>query len=459
MADPIYAQRYRHLKRLPPGRADAAYRAQDDTGRPLLISVVRPVDPGAFLRTVGLVSSARHLDLAPVVDAGQDGAECFVVYGDPGGADAQALAGRGPLPVATAAMVGAEAAAGLAALHERGVVHGDVGPATVHQGTDGAVKLTGAGLAGGYPPPDLAPGSPPDVARYMSPEEVSGRAALPASDVYRLGLVMYLLLTGRHAFDGVDGRVVAQEQLDGVVQPPQLLNPDVPPALSQIVMRALDKDPAARGTAASLQADIERVLGSAQVQVAPEKPRSKAWIWVLGVFVVLAAALVAAWALGVFGGDSGAEKVEVPDVTGMTEARAAAALGDAGLKAGKVTEVDDPSGVAGTVVGQSPAAGKEVDEGTKVALQVAGSPSPSPSPSPPSSVAVPSVVGDSGSSAEAALTGAGFVVVVSESTSESVAAGLVIAQDPSGGVMAAPGSKVNIVVSTGAPTPTASPSP
>ena len=130
---------------------------------------------------------------------------------------------------------------------------------------DGSVKLTGAGVAEAFPPPDLRPGSPPDVARYLSPEEVYGRAPSPASDVYRLGLVTYLLLTGRHAFDGADGRVVAREQLDGVVQPPQLLNPEVPPALSQIVMRALQKDPGARGTAAQFQADIERVLRSAQV--------------------------------------------------------------------------------------------------------------------------------------------------------------------------------------------------
>ena len=81
---------------------------------------------------------------------------------------------------------------------------------------------------------------------------------------------------GQHAFGGVDGRVLAQEQLDGVVQPPQLLNPAVPPALAQIVMRALEKDPGARGTAAQYQDDIERVLGSAQVQVAPEKPRGRA---------------------------------------------------------------------------------------------------------------------------------------------------------------------------------------
>ncbi len=90
MADPIYAQRYRHLKRLAPGRDEAAYRAQDDAGRPVVISVVRPFDPSGFLRTMGLVSAVRHLDLTAVLDAGRDGADCFVVSDDPGGADAQA---------------------------------------------------------------------------------------------------------------------------------------------------------------------------------------------------------------------------------------------------------------------------------------------------------------------------------------------------------------------------------
>jgi len=457
MADPIYAQRYRHLKRLPPGRAEAAFRAQDDAGRPVAISVVRPYDPDGFLRTIGLVSAARHLSLAGVVDAGRDGADCFVVFDDPGGADAETLVARGPLPVATAALVGAQTAAGLAALHERGVVHGDVGPATVRQGADGSVKLTGAGLAGAYPAPDLAPGSPPDSARYLSPEEVAGRAALPASDVYRLGLVTYLLLTGRHAFDGADARVVAQEQLDGVVQPPQLLNPEVPPALAQIVMRALEKDPLDRGSAAQYQADIERVLSAAQVQVAPEKPRSKAWVWALGVVVVVAAALVAAWALGVFGGDTDAETVKVPDVTGMTEARAGTALEDVGLKTGKVTEVQDPSAAAGNVVAQSPKAGTEVDKGAAVELEVAGTPSPSPTATP--GVAVPGVVGDSQDDAESALTGAGFTVVVSQMESDTAPAGDVIEQDPSAGVIATQGSTVRIIVSTGPATPTASPSP
>ena len=243
MTDPIYAQRYRTRRHLPAGRAEAAYAGRDAEGHPVVVTVVRPVDPDVFLRTMGVVASVRHLDLAPVVDAGRDGPDCYVVGWDYGEVDAAAMVERGPMPVSDAALVGASAAAGLAALHERGVVHGGVDPSSLVRAEDGSVKLTGAGIAEAFPPPDLRPGTPPDVARYLSPEEVSGRAPSPASDVYRLGLVTYLLLTGRHAFDGADGRVVAQEQLDGVVQPPQLLNPEVPPALSQIVMRALPEGP------------------------------------------------------------------------------------------------------------------------------------------------------------------------------------------------------------------------
>ena len=321
MTEPIYVQRYRDQDGVcPPGRAAAAYAGQDAQGRPVVVTVVRPLDPDVFLRTVGVVASVRHLDLAAVVDAGREGADCFVVAEDPGGTDAATLAARGPLPVPGAALAAASAAAGLAALHERGVVHGGVDPTTVVRAEDGTIKLTGAGLAEAYPPPDLRPGTAPDVARYLSPEEVTGRAPSPASDVYRLGLVAYLLLTGRHAFDGADGGIVAQEQLDGVVRPPQLLNPEVPPALAQIVTRALDKDPGARGTAAQFQADIERVLRSAQVQeVVAERRPSRAWLWILLVVIAALAALAIAWALGAF--ESGGD-VKVPDVTGMTAQQA-----------------------------------------------------------------------------------------------------------------------------------------
>ncbi len=450
MTEPIYAQRYGAKRRLPPGRAEAAYAGRDSEGRPVVVTVVRPPDADAFLRTLGVVASVRHLDLAPVVDAGRDGGDCFVVSEDPGGAEAGALVARGPLPVAEAALVAASAAAGLAALHERGLVHGGVDASAVVRGEDGSIKLTGAGLAAAFPPPDLRPGTAPDIARYLSPEEVAGRAPSPASDVYRLGLVTYLLLTGRHAFDGADGSVVAQEQLDGVVQPPQLLNPEVPPALAQIVARALEKDPGARGTAAQFRADIERVLQSARVQEAPPPPRSRAWVWILALVVLALAALAVAWAVGAFDSGGGGE-VEVPDVTGMTATRAGDTLAEAGLVAGKVTQVQSSEGPEGTVVGQSPEAGETVQEGAEVDLEVVASPSPTATP-----VAVPDVAGSSQAVAEARLTQAGFTVVVSQAESDAVPAGSVISQDPQAGVVATQGSAVRIVVSTGTPTPTPS---
>jgi serine/threonine-protein kinase len=450
VSEPIYAQRYGARRRLPQGRADAAFAGRDPQGRPVVVTVVRPLDPDVFLRAMGVVAAVRHLDLAVVVDAGRDGAECFVVAEDPAGTDAASLAAAGPLAVPDAALAAASAASGLAALHERGVTHGDVGPSTVVRAADGSIVLTGAGLAEAYPPPDLRPRTPPDIARYLSPEEVAGRASTPASDVYRLGLVTYLLLTGRHAYDGADGSVVAQEQLDGVVRPPQLLNPEVPPALAQVVMRALEKDPGARGTAAEFQAGIERVLRTSEVrEVVEERRPSRAWLWILVIAIAALAALAAAWALGAF--DAGGD-IEVPDVTGMTRDRAGATLADAGLTTGKVTRVQSAEGPEGTVVGQDPDAGSRVDEGATVDLEVAGPPEPTATP-----VAVPDVVGSSQAGAEAQLTGAGFVVVVREAESETVSSGSVVSQDPQAGVMATAGSRVTIVVSTGAPAPTASP--
>jgi serine/threonine-protein kinase len=265
--------------------------------------------------------------------------------------------------------------------------------------------------------------------------------------VYRLGLVLYLLLTGAHVFDGPDAATVAREHLDGVVQPPQFRNPEVPPALAQIVLRALEKDPARRGSAAQFQQDLSGVLGAAQVQVAalPKKPKNHGWIWALAVLIVVALAGVGvAWAAGAFDDKTPAARVAVPDLMGMTEQGAAKALEQAGLKVGEVGSEQSDAGPAGTVIGQDPAAGKEVAGGALVALTL----SSGAAPSPPPGAAVPDVTGSTQAEAEQTLGAAGFVVVTTEEASLSPA-GQVVSQAPSGGVIAQPGSTVTLTVSTG----------
>ena len=457
MSVPLYAQRYRLVEALPPGRALAAHRAEDAGGRPVRITVVRPADPDGFMRRMGVVAAARHLDLPAVLDVGQDGADVFVVTEDVRGDDAAALVARGPLPVAAATRVAAAAAAGLAALHGHGAVHGGVEPEALVETGDGTVMLTGAGLAAAYPPADLRPGAAAFGARYLSPEEIQGRAAEPASDVYRLGLVLYLLLTGSHVFDGPDAATVAREHLDGVVQPPQFRNPEVPPALAQIVLRALEKDPARRGTAAQLQQDLSGVLGAARVQVAalPVKPKNRGWIWALGVLVVVAlAGLGVAWAAGAFKSEQPVKQIAVPNLMGMTEEGAVTSLKQAGLKVGTVVSEQSDKGPAGTVIAQDPAAGTKIAEGSLVALTLSGGASPSPSPS----VEVPDVLGLQQADAAQKLTAAGLAVVVVSEPSLT-AAGEVVSQAPTGGVIAARGTTVTITVSTGPVTPSGSPSP
>jgi beta-lactam-binding protein with PASTA domain len=149
----------------------------------------------------------------------------------------------------------------------------------------------------------------------------------------------------------------------------------------------------------------------------------------------------------------GATAQTVPDVIGMTQAAAAAAITAAGLSLGHVTQLYS-SQPAGSVTDQAPNSGVTAPAGSQVAITISRGPAPSASPA---AAAVPKVTGQSQSRATTTLQSAGFVVVVDQLPSSSVPSGVVSDQTPAGGVLAQPGTTVTIVVSSGSPT--ASPSP
>ncbi|MEM6818361.1 MAG: PASTA domain-containing protein [Pseudomonadota bacterium] len=138
---------------------------------------------------------------------------------------------------------------------------------------------------------------------------------------------------------------------------------------------------------------------------------------------------------------SGPASVSVPNVVGLTQAAASSAITGANLVVGNVTTQTSNTVANGSVISQSPTGGTTVSEGSAVDLVVSSG---------PATVSVPNVVGQSQAAAEAAITGASLVVgVVSNASSNTVASGDVISQDPAAGTNVAENSAVNIVVSTG----------
>ena len=450
MADRDFVGRYHLTGTMPAGRAFAAYTAVDPAGAPVTVKLLRPLDRERFFALMSELATVRHANVARTLDWGVDGDDCYVVGEAVEGTDLAALAAARPqLAPTVIAELGAHAAAALAALHAHGIVHGGVTPLTMVRNKEGVLKLTDAGIATAAGQADLSDEDPPANAYFVSPEEVLARSVTPSSDIYALGASMYAVATGSVPFDGPNAMAVAQRQIDSAPEPPHRLRADVPATLERAVMRAMEKQPERRhGSAEDLRRDFERAAsGVADARPAPEPvdfaaPKRPVWPWVLGLGLV-AILVVALWLGGAFGGG-----VAVPDLRGLTLDEARTTLSDVGLELGALTTGQgEPGTVEGTVIGQSPEAGAERDEGSTVDLVLAGT----------AEVVMPDLVGLSQADAEAAVRAAGLIVErVSSVYSNDVPAGSVADQTPLAGSKVPAGTPVTIVLSGG---PQTSPSP
>jgi sugar lactone lactonase YvrE len=137
--------------------------------------------------------------------------------------------------------------------------------------------------------------------------------------------------------------------------------------------------------------------------------------------------------------------VMVPMVVGLSQAAATTAIAAAGLTLGGVTPMHSSTVPSGNVISESPTAGSSIAQGSPVSLVVSSG---------PAQVAVPNVLGDAQAAAATLISGSGLVLgTVSTATSNTVPSGSVISQNPPGGTLANLGSAVNLVVSSGPPTP------
>jgi serine/threonine protein kinase len=187
-----------------------------------------------------------------------DGRLCLVRNHVEGRALADLLQRAGSLKTRAALEIVVRLCDALGPAHRAGLVHGGLSPHCVFVEDDGRVTVTDTGLIPALRPDPVTPGQPWGRLPYVSPEQAAGEEIHPASDVYTIGLLMYEMLAGRPPFRAGDDTVLLLQHLR--YDPPslQVLVPDVPLPLAQIVHKALAKEPAARYRNAGQLAHILR---------------------------------------------------------------------------------------------------------------------------------------------------------------------------------------------------------
>lgn len=154
--------------------------------------------------------------------------------------------GRGPVPAETM-RVFAEICAGLAYIHQRGLLHRNLKPANVLLHADGRAVVADVGLTHQVGSSDLTMTvATLGAITYFSPEHILGQALSPAFDIYAVGLMLYQACAGRLPFIEDSPLALARRQLRDAPPPPRTFNPEVSPDLEQVVLHCLEKSPAAR---------------------------------------------------------------------------------------------------------------------------------------------------------------------------------------------------------------------
>ena len=251
---------YELVRRLGEGGMAQVYLARDiRLGREVAVKTLdrklaeRPGFRERFLREARVTATLDHPNIVPLYDFGESGV-LYLVMPFVSGGSLQDMLPRAPFPIGEVATYGSQIADALAYAHQRNIVHRDVKPANMLFHADGRLMLSDFGLAKivSSATRAAAPRNHPDAGtpEYMAPEQIGGQSD-ERSDIYALGVVLYLLLTGRLPFTGSSSSAVMQGHLYNAPESPRHVNAEVTPAMEAVVMRALAKRPEDRFQRAS----------------------------------------------------------------------------------------------------------------------------------------------------------------------------------------------------------------
>ncbi|MDX6660432.1 MAG: hypothetical protein QOJ55_1254 [Solirubrobacteraceae bacterium] len=221
-----------------------------------------------FDREVRIARTVVHLHVVPVIDSGEHEGIPYMAQKYVGNGTLEDLVKREQsLDLDTAVKICNQVAAGLDALCAAGLVHRDVKPANILLDADGTAFITDFGLAKDSQGSVLTrPGQALGSLDYMAPEQIRGEPVTAASDVYALGCVMYECLIGAPPFADRQGMRVLWAHLQDDPANPCDRRADLPPAVGELILRALDKEPQNRPSTAG---EFARMLRDAVGSGAP----------------------------------------------------------------------------------------------------------------------------------------------------------------------------------------------
>jgi serine/threonine-protein kinase len=201
-----------------------------------------------FRREAEAAAHLSHPFICSIVDYGVSDQAVYVVMPYlAGGSLADRLGRDRTVSPGYAAASGAQVACALDHAHRHGVVHRDIKPDNILFDDDGFAIVTDFGIAtarrhGRLTGTGRAMGTP----HYMSPEQAMGKMVDGRSDLYAVGVMLYEMVLGFPPFDGADSYSIGYKHVHEAPVVPEIVDSRVPPELSIVIMKCLEKDPAAR---------------------------------------------------------------------------------------------------------------------------------------------------------------------------------------------------------------------
>lgn len=267
----LVAQRYLVESLIGSGGMANVYKAYDRVeARPVALKVLKEEhrDDMEFIRRfereAKAVLSLNHENIVRSYDVGEDDGLSFIVLEYVEGSTLKDIIKTdGPLPAKVSVNIASQVLDALSAAHESGIIHRDVKPQNVIITPRGKAKLTDFGIARDTAATTrtFAGSNVIGTVHYISPEQARGENVTAATDIYSCAIMLYEMLTGEVPFAGDNSVTIALKHLQEDITPPIEINPRVPRALSDVIVKAASKNPRMRyATARQMKADLQRAL-------------------------------------------------------------------------------------------------------------------------------------------------------------------------------------------------------